>query len=71
MSIQDRYDELDNLISTIDVLLYETHSKDIISDLEYIKYQYLDEKEELEDKLAELYEQEEKAQKLEYERSVL
>lgn len=71
MSIQDRYDELDNLISTIDLLLYDIESKDIKEDLEYIKYNYLNEKEELEDRLVELQEEEERQANYEYERSVL
>ena len=71
MDIQNRYDELDNLISTIDNLLYKTESKDIKEDLEYIKYNYLNEKEELEDRLAELQEEEERQANYEYERSVL
>lgn len=71
MDIQNRYDELDNLISTIDNLLYKTESKDIKEDLEYIKYNYLNEKEELEDRLVELQEEEERQANYEYERSVL
>lgn len=71
MDIQNRYDELDNLISTIDLLLYDIESKDIKEDLEYIKYNYLSEKEELEDRLVELQEEEERQANYEYERSVL
>lgn len=71
MSIQDRYDELDNLISTIDLLLHDIESKDIKEDLEYIKYNYLSEKEELEDELAEMQEQEEKELENEYIRGAL
>ena len=37
---QNRYDDLDNLISTINVLLDELSSKDLKEDLEDIKYKY-------------------------------
>lgn len=71
MDIQNRYDELDNLLSTIDVLIDEIESKDIIDDLEYIKYNYMGEKEDLEKELAKMQEQEEKELENEYIRSVL
>lgn len=71
MDIQNRYDELDNLLSTIDVLIDEIESKDIIDDLEYIKYNYMGEKEDLEKELARMQEQEEKELENEYIRSVL
>ena len=71
MDIQNRYDELDNLLSMIDVLIDEIESKDIIDDLEYIKYNYMGEKEDLEKELARMQEQEEKELENEYIRSVL
>ena len=51
MDKRDRYDELDNLISTLDRLISEITSKDIIDDLEYIKYNYIGEKDELEQEI--------------------
>ena len=61
MDIQDRYDDIDNLITTIDCLLREINSKDIREDLDNIKYEYMDEKEELLFKLNKMWEEEERA----------
>ena len=68
---QNRYDDLDNLISTINVLLDELSSKDLKEDLEDIKYKYLTEKDELEEELIELEAKEAEEQESEYKRSVI
>lgn len=66
--IRDRYDELDNLINTIDYLIKESQSKDVKGDLEFLKFNYLDEKEMLEEKISELEEQEERELSREFDR---
>lgn len=38
MTNQDRYDELDNFISTLRVLKNSLNSKDLIEEIEYILY---------------------------------
>ena len=67
--IRERYDELDNLISTLNILIADTESKDIKEDLENFKFSYIDEKEELEEKLIKLEEKEEREANIEYEKS--
>lgn len=64
MDKRDRYDEIDNLITTLDILIGETESEDIIDDLKDIKYKYYDERDELETKIIE----EENAEERERER---
>lgn len=71
MDIEDRYYELDNLISSLNIIIDETKSKDIVEDLQYMKYKYEDEKDNLENILAERQEKEERQVNYEYERSVL
>lgn len=66
--IRDRYDELDNLINTVDYLIKESQSKDVKGDLEFLKFNYLDEKEMLEEKISELEEQEERELSREFDR---
>lgn len=52
MNKRDRYDELDNLITTLDVLIDEITSKDLKEDLISLKSQYYDEREELEEEIS-------------------
>ena len=68
---QDKYDELDNIISSIDILVDEISDKDYIDRLNEIKFDAQNEKEEVGEKLEKEREEEEKQQALEYERSVL
>jgi len=68
MDIQDRYDDIDNLITTIDCLLREINSKDIREDLDVLKYEYMDEKEELLTELNKMWDMEEKALEDEFNR---
>ena len=67
--IQDRYDELDNLISTINCLITETTSRDIIEDLKEFKLNYIEEKQNLEYKISKFERQEERDLNYEFERS--
>lgn len=71
MNYQDKYDELDNIISSIDILVDEISDKDYIDRLNEIKFDAQNEKEEVGEKLEKEREEEEKQQALEYERSVL
>ncbi len=71
MDYQDKYDELDNIISSIDILVDEISDKDYIDRLNEIKFDAQNEIEEIEEKLEKEREEEEKQQEFEYERSVL
>ena len=71
MDIQDRYDDIDNLITTIDCLLREINSKDIREDLDVLKYEYMDEREELLIELNKMWHDEEKQANIGFERSRL
>lgn len=69
MDKQERYDELDNIYSTLDVLIDEITDKYYIDMLSSLKYEALDEKEELEIELQRIYDKEEKEMNQEFERS--
>lgn len=60
MTNQDRYDELDNFISTLRVLKNSLNSKDLIEEIEYILYNtdYQNEMNRLEEILNSDYEDE-------------
>lgn len=49
--LEQRYDEVLRLISTVEVLIDNTSYKDILIDLESLKHYYLDELSLLEDEL--------------------
>lgn len=66
MELQGRYDELDNLISSLNSLINELTDKNYIEQLELIKYEAQNEFEEVSEQLEELREQEEKVQEREY-----
>lgn len=66
MDLQDRYDELDNIISSIDILVDEISDKDYIDRLNEIKFDAQNEKEEVEEKLEKEREEEERQQEKEY-----
>lgn len=66
MNLQDKYDELDNIISSIDILVDEISDKDYIDRLNEIKFDAQSEKEEVEEKLKKEMEEEEKQQEKEY-----
>lgn len=66
--IKDRYYELDELISTLDMLKKQLSYQDIIEKLETTKSEYLEEWKSLEEKVCEFEKQEKKEQKLRDER---
>lgn len=71
MDLQDRYDELDNIESTLRILANEItdkHYKEIFLETMYEAQQ---EKEQIEPKLQEMYDEEERELEQEYERSVI
>lgn len=69
MDLQERYDELDNIVSSIDILVDDISDKEYIDMLNEIKFNAQNEKEEIEEKLKEEYEREERQMNYEYERS--
>jgi len=71
MNNQDRYDELDNIVSSLNILIDEITDKDYIDMLNEIKYQAQDELEELEEILQEEQWQEERQMNYDFERSRL
>ena len=66
MDYQDRYDELDNIISSIDILIDEISDKNYIDRLNEIKFDAQNEIKEVEEKLEKEREEEEKQQEKEY-----
>lgn len=71
MDYQERYDELDNIVSSIDILVDDIKDKNYIDMLNEIKFEAQIEKEEVEEKLQEEYDEEERQMNYEYERSKL
>lgn len=71
MDLQDKYDELDNIISSIDILVDEISDRDYKERLNEIKFDAQNELEEIEEKLEKEREKEEKQMNYEYERSVI
>ena len=71
MTNQDRYDELDNFLSTLRLLKDELDSKDLLDEIEYLLYNtnYEREKDELEDLLSREYENELDIRHKEYRKS--
>ena len=71
MEKEDRYYELENIVSTINVLMTEISDKDYIEQLEFIKYQAENEMEEIETELIEEQEKEAREMNYLYERSAV
>ena len=71
MDLQERYDELDNIVSSIDILVDDITDKNYIDMLNEIKFNAQNELEEVEEKLQEEYNKEEKQMNYEFERSRL
>jgi predicted nucleic acid-binding Zn-ribbon protein len=69
MDIQERYDELDNIESTLRILIDEITDRDYIEQLQETMFQAQNEKEELEEQLQDQYDREERKQNYEYEKS--
>lgn len=59
MDLQGRFDELDNIVSTLRILRDEITDKDYIEQLDIIRYQAMDEMEEVNNMLEEEYDREE------------
>lgn len=71
MDKQDKYDELDNIINTLDVLVDEIsddYYKDMLNDL---KYEAQDKLEEIKKELIKEEEEEERKMNMDFERSRL
>lgn len=66
MDLQDRYDELYNLISSLDSLMNELTDKNYIEQLELIKFEAQNEFEEVSEHLQKQREQEERQEEKEY-----
>ena len=66
--LRDRYDELDNIISSIRILTKEIKDKDYIEKLEIIEFEAQDELDEITPKIEQLEEEEEKELENEYNR---
>lgn len=66
MDLQSRYDELDNIINTIDILVDEISDKYYKDSLNLIKYEAQNEIDEIAEKLEEEQEREERQQEQDY-----
>lgn len=71
MDLQDRYDELDNLISSLNCLMEELTDKNYIEQLELIKFEAQNEFEEVSEQLSAEQEREYMEMNYQYERSVV
>ena len=71
MDYQDRYDELDNIVRTLDILVDDINDKYYIDLINDIKFEAENELEEVAEKLEEERDREEMQQEYEYERSVV
>ena len=71
MELQETYDELDNIIRTLDNLIDEITNKDYIAQLEETKYQAQEELDKVSEKLEEQRDENEKQDIYEYQRSVV
>ena len=69
MDLQREYDELDEIVSSINLLIDEIDDQDYIDDLNEIKYRAQDELEEVQEKILEENEREEREMNRQFERS--
>jgi len=69
MDLQRKYDELDEIVSSINLLIDEIDDQDYIDDLNEIKYRAQDELEEVQEKILEENEREEREMNRQFERS--
>ena len=67
--LRNKYDELDNIISSIRILTEEITDKNYIEQLELIQYEAQNELDEIEPQIQKLEEEEEREINREYERS--
>lgn len=66
MDLQEKYDELDNIISSLNVLLKEITDEYYVEQLEQTKFEAQNELEEVSKKLQEMRDREEAEQDREY-----
>lgn len=66
MDYQSKYDELDNIVSSINILIDAITDKNYIDQLELIKYEAQNELDEVSEKLQEEYDKEERQREKEY-----
>ena len=71
MDYQDRYDELDNMVRTLDILVDDINDKYYIDLINDIKYEAENELEEVAEKLEKERRREEMQMNYEYERSAV
>ena len=71
MDTQDRYDELDNIVRTLDILVDDINDKYYIDLINDIKFEAENELEEVAEKLEEEQKREEIQMNYEYERRVI
>ena len=71
MDTQDRYDELDNIVRTLDILVDDINDKYYIDLINDIKFEAENELQEVAEKLEEEQKREERQLEHEYERSVV
>lgn len=64
--MEERYYQLDNLILSLDTLESETTEKDILEDIQALKFQYIDERDELEKRVSEMEAEEQRDLENEY-----
>ena len=64
--MEDRYYQLDNLILSLETLESETTEKDILEDIQALKFQYIDERDELEKRVSEMEAKEQRNLEREY-----
>lgn len=69
--LRNKYDELDNIISSIRILTKEITDKNYIEQLELIQYEAQNELDEIEPQIQKLEEEEEEEMNYQYERSVI
>ena len=67
--LRNKYDELDNIISSLNSLMDDLTDKNYIEQLELIKYEAQNELDEIEPQIQKLEEEEEREINREYERS--
>lgn len=71
MDYQNRYDELDNIVRTLDILADDINDKYYVDLINDIKFEAENELQEVAEKLEEEQRREERQQEYEYERSVV
>ena len=71
MDYQNRYDELDNIVRTLDILADDINDKYYVDLINDIKFEAENELQEVAEKLEEEQRREEMQQEYEYERSVV